>query len=106
MGIMKLLIHPVERKRTGRVRVHITGIGSGMLQSTLARGIRLTHNQRLVDRQKLRGKARARAIATVNAKRLGRQPPARDKSKDYSLADDSFWATDEDEGLQAMSLTE
>jgi hypothetical protein len=60
MGIMKLLVHPLERKRNG-VRVHITGIGSGMLQSTLARGPRLTHNQRLVDPRKLRGKARARA---------------------------------------------
>jgi hypothetical protein len=34
----------------------------------------------------------------VNAKRVGRQLPARDKPKDYSLADDRFWATDEDEG--------
>jgi hypothetical protein len=71
-------------------RVQITGIGrkrnararadyrhrpapaiSGMLQSTLDRGIRLAHIQRLIDRQKPRGKARACAIA--NAKRLGRR---------------------------------
>jgi hypothetical protein len=65
---MKLLTssNPVER-----VRVHITCIGSGMLQSTLAQGTRLTHNKRLVDRRKLRGKVRARAIARVNAKTPG-----------------------------------
>jgi hypothetical protein len=59
-----------------------------MPQSTLTRGTRLAHNQRLIDRRKLRGKARARAIARVNAKRLGRQPRARkrarNKPKDYS----------------------
>jgi hypothetical protein len=32
-----------------------------MLQSTLDRGTRFAHNQRLIDRRKLRGKARARA---------------------------------------------
>jgi hypothetical protein len=59
------------------VRVHITGIGSAMLHSTLARRTRLAHDQRLINRRKLRGKARARAIARVNAKRLGRQPASR-----------------------------
>jgi hypothetical protein len=29
-------------------------------ESTLARGTRFAHNQRLIDRRKLRGKARAR----------------------------------------------
>jgi hypothetical protein len=83
-----------------RARMHITGIGSGMLQtvqSTLTRGSHLAHNQRLIDRRKLHAKVRARAIARVNAKRLGRQPPARDKPRDYPLADDSFWAAEEDE---------
>jgi hypothetical protein len=56
--------------------LHITGIGSGMLQSMLTRGTHLAHNQRLIDRRKLHAKVRARAIARVNAKRLGRQPPA------------------------------
>jgi hypothetical protein len=79
------------------VRVHITGIGSSMLQSTLTRMAHLTHNQRLIDRWKLHAKVRARAIADVNAKRLGRQPPARDKPRYYPLANDSFWAADEDE---------
>jgi hypothetical protein len=79
------------------VRVHITGIGSAMLQSTLVRGTHLAHNQRLIDRRKLHAKVNARAIARVNAKRLGRQPPARDKPRDYPLADDSFGAADEDE---------
>jgi hypothetical protein len=40
----------------------------------------------------------------VNAKRVGRQPPARDKPKDYPLADDSFWATDEDEDDPELDL--
>jgi hypothetical protein len=76
-----------------------------MLQSTLTRGTRLAHNQRLIDRRKLRGKSRARAIVRVNAKRLGRQPPARDKpAMDYSLADDSFWGTDKDEGNPELDL--
>jgi hypothetical protein len=78
-----------------------------MLQLTLARGTRLAHNHRLINRRKLRGKARARAIARVNAKRLGRQPRAHDKPKDYPLADDSFWATDQDEDnpeLQGPSI--
>jgi hypothetical protein len=64
------------------VRVHITGIGSSMLQSTLTRVIHLARNQRLIDPRKLQAKVRARAIARVNAKRLGRQPPARDKPRD------------------------
>jgi hypothetical protein len=45
---------------------------------------------------------RARAIAHVNAKRLGR--PARDKPRDYPLADDSFWAADEDEDDPELNL--
>jgi hypothetical protein len=57
--------------------VHITGIGSSMLQSTLTWVTHLARNQRLIDRRKLHAKVRARAIASVNAKRLGRQPPAR-----------------------------
>jgi hypothetical protein len=63
-----------------------------MLQSTLTRGTHLAHKQRLIDRRKLHANVRARAIARVNAKRLGRQPPACNKPKDYPLADDSFWA--------------
>jgi hypothetical protein len=66
-----------------------------MLQSTLTRVTYLAHNQRLIDRRKLHAKVRARAIACVNAKRLGRQPPARDKPRDYPLADDSFWAAEQ-----------
>jgi hypothetical protein len=57
-------------------------------ESTLTRGTRLAQTQRLIDQRKLRGKAHARAIARVNAKRLGRQPLARDKPKDYLLADE------------------
>jgi hypothetical protein len=68
-----------------------------MLQSTLYRGTHLAHNQTLIDRRKLHGKVRACAISPMNAKRLGGQPPVRDKPKDYPLADDSFWATDEGE---------
>jgi hypothetical protein len=79
-------------------------MGSCMPQSTLARGTRLVHNQQLIDRRKLRGKARARAIARVNAKRLGRPPPAREEPKDYQLADYSFWATDEDEDDPELDL--
>jgi hypothetical protein len=94
--------------KPNRRRAHGTspGIGSGMLQSTLARGTRLAHNQRLIDRRRLRGKAHARAIADarVNAKHLGRQPRARDKSKDYPPAEDSFWATDQDEDDPELGL--
>jgi hypothetical protein len=43
------------------MRVHITGIGSSMLQSTLTRVTHLAHNQRLIDRRKLHAKVRARA---------------------------------------------
>jgi hypothetical protein len=86
------------------VRVHITSIGSSMLQSTLTRVTHLAHNQRLIDWRKLHAKLRARAIARVNAKRLGRQPPARDKPRDYPLADDSFWAADEDEDDLELDL--
>jgi hypothetical protein len=42
-----------------RVRVHITGVGSGMLQSTLTRVTHLAHNQRLIDRRKLHAEVRA-----------------------------------------------
>jgi hypothetical protein len=70
-----------ERILSVQGRVNWKGRAS-MLQPTLARGTRLAHNQRLIDRRKLRGKARARAIARVNAKCLGRQPPALDKPKD------------------------
>jgi hypothetical protein len=86
------------------VRVHITGIGSSMLQSTFTWVTHLAHNQRLIDRRKLHAEVRARAIARVNAKRLGRQPPARDKPRDYPLADDTFWAADEDEDDPELDL--
>jgi hypothetical protein len=65
-----------ERILSVQGRVNWKGRAS-MLQSTLARGTRLAHNQRLIDRRKLRGKARARAIARVNAKRLGRSVGSR-----------------------------
>jgi hypothetical protein len=95
-----------ERKRNARARAHhlITGIGSSMLQSTLTRGTHLAHSQRLIDRRKLHAKVNARAIARVNAKRLGRQPPARDKPRDYPLADDSLWAAEEDEDDPELDL--
>jgi hypothetical protein len=72
--------------------VHWNGRAS-MLQSTLARGTRLAHNQRLIDRRKLLGKARAAPRAARDRTRdlqtptaaLRRQPPARDKPKDYPL---------------------
>jgi hypothetical protein len=48
--------------------------------------------------------AHARDRARDSAKRLGRQPPASDKPKDYPLADDSFWATDEDEDDPELGL--
>jgi hypothetical protein len=64
----------------------------------------LAHNQRFIDRRKLHGKVCVRAIARMNGKRLGGQPPARDKPKDYPLADDSVWATDEDEDDPELDL--
>jgi hypothetical protein len=84
--------------------VHISGIGSGMLQSALTRKTHLAHKQRLIDRRKLHAKVRVRAIARVNTKRLGRQPPARDKPRDYPLADDSFWAAEEGEDDPELDL--
>jgi hypothetical protein len=67
-----------ERERNAPARAHhlITGIGSAMLQSTLTKVTHLAHNQRLIDRRKLHAKVRARAIARVNAKRLGRRAAA------------------------------
>jgi hypothetical protein len=92
-----------ERKRNARARAHHPH-RLRHAQSTLTRGTHLAHNQRLIDRRKLPAKVRARAIARVNAKRLGRRPPARDKPRDYPLADDSFWAADEDEDDPELDL--
>jgi hypothetical protein len=65
-----------------------------MLQSTLARWTRVQHNQRLADKRKLRGQARERALARVNARRARRPLPERVAPKSYPLQDDQFWATD------------
>jgi hypothetical protein len=82
-----------------------------MLQSTFAQGTRLAHNQRLIDRRNLRGKARARAMARVNAKqtptctcRWAAAGARQTQGLQYPLYDDSFWATDEDEDDPELDL--
>jgi hypothetical protein len=83
------------------VRVHITGIGSSMLQSTLTRVTHLAHNQRLIDRRKLHAKLRARAITRVNAKRLGRRAAAGARQAQGLPADE-----DEDDPELDLELTQ
>jgi hypothetical protein len=92
----------LERMLSTEGRVNSKARAS-MLPSTIARWTRCAHNQRLIDRKVLRGKARDRAIARVNARRT--EQPRAGRSTDFPLTGDAFWASaDEDSDDPEMDI--